>query len=197
MIQYVMVRYDTRRYGTVRYVLENRISLCFGLLVGQNKHQTSHLGNWVFFFSFTIFSRLNDYYQKMCYCAFVHQFDIYSALFSPFIVDKTHTSNRTYCIRYSRSNASVPLFKPLDLLFIPSECGSTVAMRTSAAEVNQIQSSGSGSGSSGQCFSNPSYHTVAQCNVVSTISSNLDGTLTLKVRPISVYSHQIDFPIKS
>ncbi|KAF3688778.1 Multiple epidermal growth factor-like domains protein 11 [Channa argus] len=58
-----------------------------------------------------------------------------------------------------------------------SECGSTVAMRTSAAEVNQSQSSSS---STGQCFSNPSYHTVAQCNVVSTISSNLDGTLTLK-----------------
>ncbi|KAI3371279.1 hypothetical protein L3Q82_023896, partial [Scortum barcoo] len=57
-----------------------------------------------------------------------------------------------------------------------SECGSTVAMRTSAAEVNQSQNSSS----SGQCFSNPSYHTVAQCNVVSTISSNLDGTLTLK-----------------
>ncbi|TNN86924.1 Multiple epidermal growth factor-like domains protein 11 [Liparis tanakae] len=55
-----------------------------------------------------------------------------------------------------------------------SDCGSTVAMRTSAAEVNQSQ------GSSSQCFSNPSYHTVAQCNVVSTISSNLDGTLTLK-----------------
>lgn len=63
-------------------------------------------------------------------------------------------------------------------------------MRTSAAEVNQGQSGGGGSGagggsSSGQCFSNPSYHTVAQCNVVSTISSNLDGTLTLKVRPPS------------
>ncbi|TKS73504.1 Multiple epidermal growth factor-like domains protein 10 [Collichthys lucidus] len=56
-----------------------------------------------------------------------------------------------------------------------SECGSTVAMRTSAAEVNQSQNS-----SNNQCFSNPSYHTVAQCNVVSTISSNLDGTLTLK-----------------
>lgn len=69
-----------------------------------------------------------------------------------------------------------------EVLFPPnlSECGSTVAMRTSAAEVNQSQSSG---GSSGQCFSNPSYHTVAQCNVVSTISSNLDGTLTHKVRP--------------
>lgn len=64
----------------------------------------------------------------------------------------------------------------LNLLFKPLECGSTVAMRTSAAEVNQSQSSGSG-----QCFSNPSYHTVAQCNVVSTIPSNLDGTLTLKV----------------
>ncbi|CAB1456884.1 unnamed protein product [Pleuronectes platessa] len=58
-----------------------------------------------------------------------------------------------------------------------SECGSTVAMRTSAAEVNPSQSSGSGSG---QCFANPSYHTVAQCNVVSTISNNLDGTLILK-----------------
>lgn len=58
-----------------------------------------------------------------------------------------------------------------------SECGSTVAMRTSAAEVNQSQNSSS---STGQCFSNPSYHTVAQCNVVSTISSNLDGSLTLK-----------------
>lgn len=65
----------------------------------------------------------------------------------------------------------------LNLLFKPLECGSTAAMRTSAAEGNQSQSSGS----SGQCFSNPSYHTVAQCNVVSTISSNLDGTLTLKV----------------
>ncbi len=65
----------------------------------------------------------------------------------------------------------------------PSECGSTVAMRTSAAEVNQTSSS------SGQCFSNASYHTVAQCNVVSTISSNLDGTLTLKVRPLSKCVH--------
>lgn len=55
-----------------------------------------------------------------------------------------------------------------------SECGSTVAMRTSAPEASQGQSSAS------QCFSNPSYHTVAQCNVISTISSNLDGTLTLK-----------------
>lgn len=59
----------------------------------------------------------------------------------------------------------------------PSECGSTVAMRTSTAEVNQSQ----GNGSSGQCFSNPSYHTVAQCNVVSNISGSLDGTLILKV----------------
>ncbi|RVE71781.1 hypothetical protein OJAV_G00055350 [Oryzias javanicus] len=59
-----------------------------------------------------------------------------------------------------------------------SECGSTVAMRSSGAEINQSQNS-SISGSN-QCFSNPSYHTVAQCNVVSTISSNLDGTLTLK-----------------
>lgn len=75
--------------------------------------------------------------------------------------------------------------KPLNLLFKPSECGSTVAMRTSAAEVNQSQNSSN----SGQCFSNPSYHTVAQCNVVSTISSNLDGTLTLKVCPLSMYSH--------
>lgn len=69
------------------------------------------------------------------------------------------------------------VFNLLNLLFEPSDCGSTVAMRTSAAEVNQSQSSSS----SGQCFSNPSYHTVAQCNVVSTISSKLDGTLTLKV----------------
>lgn len=52
-------------------------------------------------------------------------------------------------------------------------------MRTNAAEVNPSQ------GSSGPCFSNPSYHTVAQCNVVSTISSNLDGTLTLKVCRLS------------
>ncbi|MED6280344.1 hypothetical protein CHARACLAT_009927 [Characodon lateralis] len=50
-------------------------------------------------------------------------------------------------------------------------------MRTSASEVIQNQNSTT---STGQCFSNPSYPTVAQCNVVSTISSNLDGTLTLK-----------------
>lgn len=69
-----------------------------------------------------------------------------------------------------------------------SECGSTVAMRTSAPEISQSQNSSS---SSGQCFSNPSYHTVAQCNVVSTISSNLDGTLTLKVWTPSKSSHKI------
>lgn len=69
-----------------------------------------------------------------------------------------------------------------------SECGSTVAMRTSAPEISQSQNSSS---SSGQCFSNPSYHTVAQCNVVSTISSNLDGTLTLKVWTPSMSSHKI------
>ncbi|GAA6087923.1 multiple epidermal growth factor-like domains protein 11 isoform X1 [Tachysurus ichikawai] len=34
--------------------------------------------------------------------------------------------------------------------------------------------------SSGQCFSNPSYHTVAQCNITSSNTNNLDGTLTLK-----------------
>lgn len=34
--------------------------------------------------------------------------------------------------------------------------------------------------SSGQCFSNPSYHTVAQCNIPSSNTNNLDGTLTLK-----------------
>lgn len=86
------------------------------------------------------------------------------------------------------------VFKPLNLLFKPPECGSTVAMRTSAAEVNQSQNSSS----SGQCFSNPSYHTVAQCNVVSTISSNLDGTLTLKVWPLSMSIHiQFNFPITS
>lgn len=61
-----------------------------------------------------------------------------------------------------------------------------MAMRTSAAEVNQSQSgSGVGGVASSQCFSNPSYHTVAQCNVVSTISSNLDGTLAHKVWPPS------------
>lgn len=58
------------------------------------------------------------------------------------------------------------------MLFEPSECGSTVAIRTSVAEVNQSQGSCS---SSGQC-----YQTVAQCNV-STISSKLDGNQTLKV----------------
>lgn len=63
-------------------------------------------------------------------------------------------------------------FKSLE----PSECGSTVAMRTSVAEVNQSQGS---CNSSGQC-----YQTVAQCNV-STISSKLDGNQTLKVRPPS------------
>ncbi|XP_028305218.1 multiple epidermal growth factor-like domains protein 10 isoform X6 [Gouania willdenowi] len=59
-----------------------------------------------------------------------------------------------------------------------SECGSTVAIRTSAPDVNHSSSSVDGGG--GQCFSNSTYHTVAQCNVVSTISSNVDGTLTLK-----------------
>ena len=41
----------------------------------------------------------------------------------------------------------------------------------------------SGASAGGQCFSNPSYHTVAQCNVSSSISSGLDATLTLKVLP--------------
>ncbi|KAK7891234.1 hypothetical protein WMY93_023197 [Mugilogobius chulae] len=56
-----------------------------------------------------------------------------------------------------------------------SECGSTVAMRPSPSDVTPGQNGGGA-----PCFSNPSYHTVAQCNVVSTISSGLDGTLTLK-----------------
>ncbi|KAK0148568.1 Multiple epidermal growth factor-like domains protein 10 [Merluccius polli] len=58
-----------------------------------------------------------------------------------------------------------------------SECGSTIAMRPGTIEGPQGQS---GCSASGQCFSNPSYHTVAQCNVSSSISSNLDATLTLK-----------------
>lgn len=65
-----------------------------------------------------------------------------------------------------------------------SECGSTVAMRSSTAEVT----SGQSSSSSGPCFSNPGYHTVAQCTVLSTISSNLDSTLTLKVAPLFTHS---------
>lgn len=52
MIQYVMVQYDTRRYGTVRYVLENRISFMFWI-VGWSK-QTSDItsGKLSFFFLF-------------------------------------------------------------------------------------------------------------------------------------------------
>lgn len=81
-----------------------------------------------------------------------------------------------YWVNYWHSNT----FQTSELLE-PSECGSTVAMRTSVSEINQSQSS---AGSSDQCFSNPSYHTVAQCNV-STISSKLDGTQTHKVWPLS------------
>ncbi|CAL9697473.1 unnamed protein product [Knipowitschia caucasica] len=58
---------------------------------------------------------------------------------------------------------------------VVSECGSTMAMRPSPSDGTPGQN-----GSGAPCFSNPSYHTVAQCNVVSTISSGLDGTLTLK-----------------
>lgn len=45
------------------------------------------------------------------------------------------------------------------------------------------------SSSSGQCFSNPSYHTVAQCNISSSITNNLDGTLTLKVSTLGSRLH--------
>lgn len=51
---------------------------------------------------------------------------------------------------------------------------STVGFCFSLIETSQ-------STSAGQCFSNPSYHTVAQCNISSSISNNLDGNLTLKV----------------
>ncbi|KAG7257730.1 hypothetical protein CRUP_031997 [Coryphaenoides rupestris] len=67
-----------------------------------------------------------------------------------------------------------------------SECGSTIAMRPGTIEAPHGQCAGGGGGGGGgsQCFSNPSYHTVAQCNVSSSISSNLDATLTLKRIPL-------------
>ncbi|KAK6309432.1 hypothetical protein J4Q44_G00208950 [Coregonus suidteri] len=78
-----------------------------------------------------------------------------------------------------------------------TECDSTVAMRPSTLDVSQTLTQ-SASSVSGSCFSNPSYHTVSvaqcndittpsyhtvsvpQCNLASTITTNLDGTLTLK-----------------
>ncbi|KAM9390692.1 uncharacterized protein ACWYII_034547 [Salvelinus alpinus] len=77
-----------------------------------------------------------------------------------------------------------------------SECCSTVAMRPSTLDVSQTLTQ-SGSSLSGSCISNPSYHTVSvpQCNdttnpsyhtvsvpqysLASTITTNLDSTLTV------------------
>ncbi|KAL2093258.1 hypothetical protein ACEWY4_010570 [Coilia grayii] len=56
----------------------------------------------------------------------------------------------------------------------------TPALRV-AANTDYSLSDTSQSSSNSQCFSNPSYHTVAQCSVSSSISNSLDaGTLTLK-----------------
>lgn len=54
----------------------------------------------------------------------------------------------------------------------------TPALRVTNTDYSLSETSQSSS--SGQCFSNPSYHTVAQCNISSSITNNLDGTLTLK-----------------
>ncbi|KTG31121.1 hypothetical protein cypCar_00045270, partial [Cyprinus carpio] len=54
----------------------------------------------------------------------------------------------------------------------------TPALRVTNTDYSLSETSQSSSG--GQCFSNPSYHTVAQCNISSTITNNLDGTLALK-----------------